>query len=360
MEPASPTPNSFETGWLDGWRYDSILIFGVALIALISGLIVLAEASLFYPVLIADLWLLGYHHVIATFTKLAGTAEDRAENFFLIYLLPLLVLGGVVAMYFGLGIWSIVTVYFFWQWFHYTRQAYGIGAFYRRKAKFPTKESRLLTHAAIWSIPIWGLLNRTSQGWEEFLFLPVYMPPVPERVAMVAGIIAVGTVLLWIRSRIKDFRAGQLSIAETSFVASHMLIFYVGYIAIADINIGWLVANVWHNAQYILFVWLYNTNRFKNTDVVLSPDTILQWLSKRKPVRILLYFCFTLVLTTIFYQFLGTGFKLAAMQFLIPVTTLYVIGYQAVNFHHYVVDGIIWKARNRKNQQVLNVGGVEQ
>ncbi|NJR71545.1 MAG: alpha/beta fold hydrolase, partial [Synechococcales cyanobacterium CRU_2_2] len=34
----------------------------------------------------------------------------------------------------GLGLWSIVTLYLYWQWFHYTRQSWGISQVYRRKA----------------------------------------------------------------------------------------------------------------------------------------------------------------------------------------------------------------------------------
>jgi len=26
-----------------------------------------------------------------------------------------------------------------------------------------------------------------------------------------------------------------------------------------------LVLNIWHNAQYVLFVWAFNTNRFKGS-----------------------------------------------------------------------------------------------
>lgn len=360
MNTTTPQRNSFERGWLDGAAYDSIFIFGVAAIAIASGLIVLWNPDLFYPVLLVDLWLLGYHHVIATFTKLAGTKEDRKENAFLIYILPLLVLAAVAGLYQFLGIWSIVTVYFFWQWFHYTRQAYGIGMFYRRKATHPTLENKWLTHLAIWAIPVWGLLHRCAQGWEEFLFLPLYVPPVPERLVMIAGLVALGTVAWWSVARIQDYRQGRLSLAQTYFIASHMLIFYIGYVAIKDINIGWLVANVWHNAQYILFVWLYNTNRFgKPAELDQENVTVMQWLSQRKPIRILFYFCFTLAATTIFYQTLNEGFQFIAAGNAVLLSTLYIIGYQSVNFHHYVVDGIIWKARKKKHQQVMKLHTAE-
>lgn len=355
--PAEPQPRSFEWGWLDGKWYDSIFILGVMVLAIASGLIVLWNPNLFYPVLLVDLWLLGYHHVIATFTKLAGTAEDRKENSFLIYWLPLLVLGGVVGLYHTLGVWSIVTVYFFWQWFHYTRQAYGIEAFYRRKATFPTLQNQWLTHLAIWSIPAWGILHRMAQGWEEFLFLPIWLPAIPDRLVYIAGIVALATTVWWVIARFRDYQQGRLSIAQTGFIASHMIIFMVGYVAIKDINIGWLVANVWHNAQYILFVWLYNTKRF-GREIEPSagkPFAVMHYISQRQPLRVLCYFTFTLLMTTIFYQSVSSTFQFFAGDDLVLLSTLYVIGYQTINFHHYVVDGLIWKARKKKHREVLQV-----
>ncbi len=217
--------SGFQAGWLDGKLYDSIFIFGVALTALASGAIVLYRPDLFYPVLLADIWLLGYHHVIATFTKLGGTKEDREENAFLIYYLPIIVLAAVFALYFSLGIWSIVTVYFFWQWFHYTRQAYGISVFYRRKIKNVFTENKWLTILSVWSIPAWGLLHRGSQGWDEFLSLPVFIPLVPKSIVLLAAGVAIFSIAWWLWNCFLNFKKGTLSLAYMYFMFSHMIIF---------------------------------------------------------------------------------------------------------------------------------------
>lgn len=37
------------------------------------------------------------------------------------------------------------------------------------------------------------------------------------------------------------------------------------------------------------------------------------------------------------------------------VTMLIVIIYQAFNFHHYIVDSLIWKARKKSNQKVMQI-----
>jgi nicotinamide riboside transporter PnuC len=126
-------------------------------------------------------------------------------------------------------------------------------------------------------------------------------------------------------------------------------------VAIEHINIGWLTANIWHNAQYVLFVWLYNTNRFK-TPTPETQGVWMAWLSQRNWKRILAYFGFCIGVTTAFYGALTYGFKAVAPNKEVMLM-LYVLSFQTLNFHHYVVDSLIWKARNKKNRTILNVSG---
>ena len=67
-------------GMLRGTGFDLTFIVGLALMSLACATAVTAEPSLFVPLLLLDLWLLGYHHVIATFTRLAFDRESFAEG----------------------------------------------------------------------------------------------------------------------------------------------------------------------------------------------------------------------------------------------------------------------------------------
>ncbi|MFP4314455.1 MAG: hypothetical protein ACLFR0_09050 [Alphaproteobacteria bacterium] len=345
----------FKAGWLDSPSYDTTLIVGVLVLAVASGLIVSFYPALFVPILFIDLWFLGYHHVIATFTKLAGTKEDRAQNWFLIYPLPVFVLLAVVGLAAFIGIWSVVTIYLFWQWYHYTRQSWGISAFYRRKAGLQVISARrqYLSQAAFWAVPVWGILYRCAQGWDTFLFNPVWVFPVPWIVVDIAGVITAALLLYWCYERYCDYKLGQLSVAMTGFQLSHFAIFYVGYIAIENINYGWLAANIWHNAQYILFVWLYNTNRFKHVDA--GGKHALAWVSQRKPLRILAYFTACLLCTTIVYYGLQSTINIVFATNEALLLAVAIITFQTINFHHYVVDSVIWKARNKTHQRVMRI-----
>ncbi len=53
-------------GWLRGPAFDLSFIAGTTAIAVASGALVVMDPRLFVPILLLDLWLLGYHHVIAT------------------------------------------------------------------------------------------------------------------------------------------------------------------------------------------------------------------------------------------------------------------------------------------------------
>ena len=58
-------------GLLRSPDFDMFFIAGIPLLAIATGLLVNYNNDLFLPVLAADLWLLGYHHVVATYTRLA-------------------------------------------------------------------------------------------------------------------------------------------------------------------------------------------------------------------------------------------------------------------------------------------------
>jgi hypothetical protein len=342
-----------EGGWLRDPSFDVILVIGVLALALTSGLVVHVKPDLFWTVMFLDLWLLGYHHVISTFTKLLGTAEDRKKNHFLIYYLPPIVLAAVLTIGFTAGVWLIVTIYFFWQWYHYTRQSYGISIYYRRKSNHPVSENPIFSQAALWSIPISGVLYRCSQGWNEFLGLDIWMPSIPIEIVHLSLSISVLLIFYWMTTRVMAWINGTLPLGQTIFILSHFIIFYVGYLYIQDINVGWLVINIWHNAQYILFVWLFNTNKYRKEPT--QDFNIISWSSQTGYVRTFIYFTFCLLVTILSYGVIQQTYNIVFVDMPEVMAMLYVITFQAVNFHHYVVDAYIWKSRIKKNQDVMNL-----
>ena len=131
---------------------------------------------------------------------------------------------------------------------------------------------------------------------------------------------------------------------------THLAVFAVGYVLIRDINHGWLVLNVWHNAQYILIVWLFNANRFKQG--VDTRHTFLSAISQSHPFHVVCYFLVCLGLTSFIY---GVIYMLTNLSVVAAIPLVAMVVYQTINFHHYVVDGLIWKVRKKKLQQTLEI-----
>ena len=127
---------------------------------------------------------------------------------------------------------------------------------------------------------------------------------------------------------------------HTLYMLSHVVIFVVGYVLIQDVTAGWLVANVWHNAQYILFVWLFNNRRFEGRS---DPQArFLSLISQRR--NLFLYVGVCLAISTMVYTAIATSLPYLQLSALAAAA----IAYQTINFHHYIVDAVIWRSRKAK------------
>jgi hypothetical protein len=350
MVASSIALSSHTRGWLRGLPFDSIYIFGTLGLALISASFVVSNPKLFLPVFILNGWLLGYHHVVSTYTRLTFDSDSFKQHRFLIVWLPLLVIAGVAILCALLGVWVLVSGYLYWQWWHYTRQSYGVSRIFARKAGVFVNDR--LTTALIYAVPVWGILYRSYQAPREYLFAEVKVVPVPFFLVAAAGVFAIVVVGLWLWRQINLYAKGQLPVAHTAYLVSHLTAFTFGYLLIQDINHGWLVLNIWHNSQYILTVWMFNNSRFK--DPVNARHKFLAHISQRQ--NITLYFGVCLLISTIFYGAINYSLSWAMSSIAAAATLpLFAVVYQGINFHHYIVDALIWKVRKKSVRQNLGI-----
>lgn len=333
-------------GWLRSPRFDLVFIWAIAAVAVAAGVIAALGPSLFPILLLADLWFLGYHHVVSTFTRLAFDKQSFRQYRFFVLGLPLIVFVATLLLALAVGLWALVTAYLYWQWFHYTRQSWGVSQVYRRKSQLVAEPDWLLK-AALYLTPLWGILYRSWQQPDEFLMVEVRTLPVPGVLVDVTGVLALLAFGGFFYVRFRRNGLAALQAPHTQYLASHGLVFLFGYVLINDITFGWLTINVWHNAQYILFVWMFNANRFKN-----GPEPEARFLSTiSQPRHKLRYFatCFG-ISTAVYLLLLIMEPQIISMG----IPSLIVI-YQAINFHHYIVDSKIWKVRQRPIQKVLGL-----
>jgi hypothetical protein len=333
--------------WLHSTRFDISFILGVPLAAFLTGLIVVNNPQWFVPILIVDLGLLGYHHVVATYTRLCFDRTSFSEHWRLIIFLFPAVAAATLAIAYALGLWAIVSIYFYWQWFHYTRQSWGISRAYRGKERTAEYEEGWLDQAIFYALPVLGILYRSHQDPHLFIGMELRVLPVHWLIVALAAACTAALLCLWILRRVNAWRQGRLAAAHTVYMATHFSVFAVAYLLIEDVTYGWLVINIWHNAQYVLFVWMFNTRRFKNGMDKNAP--FLSYISQ--PGRLWIYLTACVSITGILYwAVLGT---LDALIFSALSATI--VLYQIVNFHHYVVDSRIWKVRREPIRKTLGL-----
>jgi hypothetical protein len=337
-KPAAGRP----AGWLVGRGFDLHFILGIAALALASGWIVVEHPAMFVPILFLDLWLLGYHHVVATYTRLCFDRESLRTHRLLVFALPPVVFLAVVALATGVGPWALASVYLYWQWFHYTRQSYGIAQIYRRRSDGLVDDDNRISQLAIYLLPLWGILHRSHQAPAEFLGLELRVIPVPEIAVDIAAAAAAAAIAWWAWRKLVQWRRGRLPVAHTLYMLTHFAIFYVGYIVIDDLNVGWLVINMWHNAQYVAFVWMYNARRYK-----AGVDPRARFISTlSQPRNAWRYFAVCLAISTAIY---------AAIRGMFDGLAIIMVIYQTINYHHYIVDAVIWKVRRKPLRETLGL-----
>jgi len=99
------------------------------------------------------------------------------------------------------------------------------------------------------------------------------------------------------------------------------------------------VLNIWHNLQYVLIVWMFNANRFEKG---IEPQRrFLSTISQPKNVVLYAGVCWALG-TALYFNIDGVLGLFS--QSVLPLSLL---AYMTINFHHYVVDAIIWRRPRR-------------
>ena len=339
-------------GWLRNPGFDLFFIFGIAAIALASGITVTINPALFLPILVADLWILGYHHVVSTYTRLTFDKASFAQHKHLVIsLFPAVALAVVLAVKF-LGLWVVPTVYLYWQWWHYTRQSEGISKAYAGRSRGCDVGNLRVAKLAFWAVPLTGILAVSERSPEYFLTMPLKTLPVPEGLMVLCYTLCIALVLAWTAEQVKAWKKGQLAVSYVLYVTSHFTIYFFAYIYFEKINHGWLVVNIWHNFQYILFVWMFNNRRFGGK---LDPEAkFLSTISQNG--RFTLYFLTCLTISTAAY-FLIDSFatNFVGEHLAVTATGVGLIIYQTINFHHYIVDSRIWKLRKPQIKAQLNL-----
>src|SRR5687767_10486511 len=99
------TTTSYRAELLRGAGFDLTYTAGIGGLALLIGWIVTSNPKLFPAIFVINVWLLGYHHVVSTFTRLTFDRDSFGQNRFLITKVPIILLSVVVVLSSLFGAW---------------------------------------------------------------------------------------------------------------------------------------------------------------------------------------------------------------------------------------------------------------
>lgn len=313
--------------------FDGLFIAGTLALALGMAAMASMSPAMLLAIVLVDTWLFANPHVMATLTRIGASRADIRRHRFLIFGLPVIVLGGVVATVLAFEVAGLFTLYFCAQSYHVARQSFGIARAYRRSGMHPFRQDRL-AEALIYLIAAWGLLARCAQAPETFLGYPIQLPAVPAQAANAMGVAAIACSTCWLWRQARLALTGSIDWRHDGFVASHAFTCFVAYIWITDLTLGWLLINLWHNLQYLLFVWVQNIRREQQTQADKASETGL-WKNAAR------YGGVCLALGSMLYL----AIDWAGTQLLWLGLPTVLIAHFTLGFHHYLVDGVIWKRR---------------
>lgn len=320
--------------------FDYTLLVAPASLGLLAAAVVTSNPALYVTVLIADLWFLGYHHVVSAYTRLGCSSHSLRQNRFLAIDLLVVIILATTALTLTAGAWTVASAFLYLQWFHYMRQGYGISRMYFRTTPAgQTAGARdWIADAVIYTVPIYAIAYRSTTMGDMFLEMPVKTIVPPQALLTMLAVAAAVAVGAWFVRMGLRVASDTADVRYEGFILSHVVIFFCGYVWTADANVGWLAIDVWHNLQYVLVVWMVNVKTYGGR--VDAQEPLLSRISQ--PGRPLPYFACCLLMTTIVYLGLNRFTVLVMGGGLAATLGLYI----GINFHHYVVDAIILKRRS--------------
>lgn len=340
--------HAISASYLYSKSVDVFFVVGIPLVALISMSVVLWKPELFGLMFLLDLNLLGYHHVISTFTRFQLNQENSRLNKWLLLYAPPFILSALFGLADFGGAALIVTAYLHWQWWHYTRQSEGMAKIYTIKTQSKAAGNPLENRITFYLIPVATFLAMSAREPHEFLFNPVYVLPMPSQAADFLLALAAVLFIKWFIQQTRAVIRKQMAPLLYLYYLSHHIVYVLAYYLVEDINIGWLMINIWHNLQYIIFVWICNVKQHGRESAGLA--AFKSWICK--PSNWFIYFSSCFLLTYLIYGGVETTVSWLSHSSTLPIA---VIIYQSINFHHYVVDTFIWKIRKPSVQLAVGI-----
>jgi hypothetical protein len=228
--------------------------------------------------------------------------------------------------------WFLVGAYL-WAYWHLVRQHYGFLVLYRRRAGETSHWGARLDTLLLWTGCLYPYLRFSMTEPYVRSGLPVLTPeewlgPVRFLLDITFGVVMGGLLMLVISSRVEPFHPGPKHLLLAVVIGFHIAVF-----GLLD-NLLTITATltIFHNLQYHRIVWQYERGQGRRPSGGLIPYLILG-----------------IALGFAWYGPRVLGVALLASP--LARNCLLGLGW-GVAFHHYMVDGRIWRVRRSREVAV--------
>jgi hypothetical protein len=345
--PSSKTQSSTDTAaqlyFTNAWL-DAALIGGLSIIAFVVARIFLSGPASREVAQVAAVLsvFVNYPHFSATVYRLYETPVNVRQFPLTAFAVPLLLMGGVAASLYWPNLVGpyFVLLFVLWSPYHYSGQTIGVTMIYARRAGFKiARWERIALSGFVFSTFIASLAQRTTKPNEIYGFT---LPPIhyPDWLGLAV------TVVMWSAAAMFLWLVVGWSLRSRRVLPPIILLpavaQYVWFMVGIQFGAFYEFVPLFHSLQYLYIAWAMQVGSRVGSDAVER-----SWASIWK-------------ITTrwaLWNYFGGLALFIALpwIFFWVSLPTAMVTGIivAAVNIHHFFVDGVIWKLRNRATASPL-------
>lgn len=231
-----------------------------------------------------------------------------------------------------------VSAYGVWRLYHYAAQAFGVSVLYAARSGQPfSKQTRFCLQALLFGSAYWCLFSHPV-----FFTAPVLSDcqlTGTLRTGVAALVALAAVAFAWSLRGWRGPRSGLLLVAVP--VATHLFFLYETPRAIAALTL----AGIFHSSQYLFITGMLARREAQAGD---WPDAT--WLGRLHHSRF--WLGWVLVGGAALFALL----KVAAWCLVrvgTPAEYAFVLPVMAINFHHFLADGVLWKLSRRPETGLL-------
>ncbi len=337
--------------WILGPWADCLLIIGSP--ALIYLLITWARGATDAQTVSAFvmIWAIGHH--LPGMMRAYGDSALFSQYRVRFVLAPLLLLTassfafltGVTA-----GLMALTAV---WGWWHYLMQAYGFARIYDAKLGIFDPWTRHLDRAMClaWFAAAVLLNDNALYGFVQNFYnagLPVPSPVVVHLLQQITSGATAAISLLFVIHAVRRWRAGErISGIKIVLMATTFAYFWYSDANVTNIVVAYAFFELFHDVQYLTIVWAFNQNRVAKDP---SVGKFSSFLFRTRFAMVLLYLGLIVAYgATRYFGELYTRQTQATLHQVILAVFL------TSTLLHYYFDGFIWKLKDRKTQESLQI-----